>query len=278
MTTSRKIYSLLALIVLWGTALTGCVDKSDDISEPTVPDFVLKPEAELLSIADLKAKYDLYTPNAVKIETDEQIRGIISMDDSQGSLYKTAIIYDPISKEAIRMQFNSSYPFRQGSEVVMNIKGLNVFHSTGAHILGAQQYTNNKGNDYLLGIPYQTISKVLSLGNDTPITEVTMEELKANYADYVNLMVKIKNVEFKNQDITYADNDESREHFIEDANGEDIKVRVSGYEKFASQKVRQGKFDFVGMVSIFKTSGGNVSENDMQLAIRNLNDFEDASN
>ncbi|MCG8411561.1 MAG: DUF5689 domain-containing protein [Bacteroidales bacterium] len=242
-----KIISGLLALFTMTVLLFSCVD--DDFDVPPVKTI---PIGKIKTIADLKTMTSLDT-----ITESASFYGTVIMDDKKGNLYKEAYVYD--GNDVIVLKLRNAGGIYQGDSIRVQIKGLKVEHYKETYQLNSPEKV---GFDMDLHI-----TKVKTLVNVNPIT-TTIAAINADKARFQGKLIKLENVQFAAGDTsaTYADGIRKLlvEHSIQDAEGNTMIVRTSGYAQFANDNVPNGSGSLIAIAGRYI--------NTMQLYIRNLDE------
>lgn len=222
------------------------------------------PSGSVITIADLR---NMWVTQDVKITDDLSVYGVITMDETSGNIYKEAYIQDVTG--GIDLRLMSSGGLYEGDSVRVYLKGTIVSKYNQMLQLDSVDVDNN--------VIKQSTEQFRSPELLSDIAQIT--------ATHQAQLIQLNNVQFSSADIgqTYADaqNQQSQNRMLEDANGNQIIVRTSGYANFAGDTVPSGNGTFIGVVSQYN--------NDLQLLIRRpselslngernvIKDFEDQS-
>lgn len=256
MITTKKLLGTLALAST--IAFTSCEKEFD------TPPIKELPAGSVITIADLR---NMWVTQDIKITDDLSVYGVITMDESSGNIYKEAYIQDATG--GIDLRLLSSGGLYEGDSVRVYLNGTVVSKYNQMLQLDSVDVDNN--------VIKQSTQQYRSPELLTDISQIT--------AAHQAQLIQLNNVQFSSADMgqTYADaqNQQSQNRMLEDANGNQIIVRTSGYANFAGDTVPSGNGTFIGVVSQYN--------NDLQLLIRRpselslngqrnvIKDFEDQS-
>ena len=256
MITTKKLLGTLALAST--IAFTSCEKEFD------TPPIKELPSGSVITISDLR---NMWVTQDVKITDDLSVYGVITMDESSGNIYKEAYIQDATG--GIDLRLLSSGGLYEGDSVRVYLNGTIVSKYNQMLQLDSVDVDNN--------VIKQSTQQYRSPELIADISQIT--------AAHQAQLIQLNNVQFSSADIgqTYADaqNQQSQNRMLEDANGNQIIVRTSGYANFAGDTVPSGNGTFIGVVSQYN--------NDLQLLIRRpselsltgqrnvIKDFEDQS-
>jgi len=230
--------NLLGTLALASTVLFTSCEKEFD--EPPVKTL---PTGSIVTIADVR---NMWQTEDVKITDDLSLYGVITMDETSGNIYKEAYIQDATG--GIDLRLLSSGGLYEGDSVRIYLKGTVVSKYNQMMQLDSVDVDNN--------VIKQETEQFRAPEVVANISQVT--------AGHQAKLIKLNNVQFSSADLgqTYADaqNQQSVSRILEDANGNSIIVRTSGYANFAGDTVPSLNGSFIGVVSQYN--------NDLQLLIR----------
>lgn len=299
--------ALLALVAVFATA--SCMD--DDWKEPNSETSPYGnnsiQETNVVSIAELKAKYGPKQKDAindtVRIEDGTQIKGIVTGNDIEGNIYSQIAIQDESDKPGIIIsvaQGGLSGQLQIGQEVLINVGGLYYGTYRSQPQLGVAYHDSSKDQNYpsrisradwqnrfkIMGKPDASKIKVqvFSTNPDASKGELNIADLiQADVAyKYAGCLVTLKDVEFVKGDgtTTLAPEAEGKDlgygvtRYFKgyDKTNKQIGIRTSCYADFAAELVPQGKLDVTGVLSCYKSS--DKDNHTVQLALRRYSDFK----
>ena len=242
-----RFLRIMTLIVAIAAIMFSCVD--DEFDTPTSTPIAI---GDTLTIQQVKNLYNLddidYT-----FTTDASVFAVVTMDDKNGNIYKTAFIQD--NTGAIALHFDASGGLYQGDSIRIQLNGLKVGKYQELFQIDALN-----GNGFTLD---KYITKLQTSVEKEPET-ATISEINNNISYYQGRLVKLENVQFSLADTskTYADavNQESKNRVIEDFNKNIMLVRTSGYAEIADQSVADGSGYVVAIVGQY--------DDDLQLYLR----------
>ena len=299
--------ALLALVAVFATA--SCMD--DDWKEPNSETSPYGnnsiQETNVVTIAELKAKYGPKQKDAindtVRIEDGTQIKGIVTGNDIEGNIYSQISIQDESDKPGIIIsvaQGGLSGQLQIGQEVLINVGGLYYGTYRSQPQLGVAYHDSSKNQNYpsrisradwqnrfkAIGKPNASKIKVqvFSTNPDASKGELNIADLiKADVAyKYAGCLVTLKDVEFVKGDgtTTLAPEAEGKDlgygvtRYFKgfDKTNKQIGIRTSCYAYFAAELVPQGKLDVTGVLSCYKSS--DKYNHTVQLALRRYADFK----
>ena len=299
--------ALLAFVAVFATA--SCMD--DDWKEPNSETSPYGnnsiQETNVVSIAELKAKYGPKQKDAindtVRIADGTQIKGIVTGNDIEGNIYSQIAIQDESDKPGIIIsvaQGGLSGQLQIGQEVLINVGGLYYGTYRSQPQLGVAYHDSSKDQNYpsrisradwqnrfkIIGKPDASKIKVqvFSTNPDASKGELNIADLiQADVAyKYAGCLVTLKDVEFVKGDgtTTLAPEAEGKDlgygvtRYFKgyDKTNKQIGIRTSCYADFAAELVPQGKLDVTGVLSCYKSS--DKYNHTVQLALRRYADFK----
>lgn len=239
------------LVFLLGAAMvTACVE--DEFDVPQVEEL---PVGNVLTIKQLRDTIAL--GENVIFDQDCSVYGVITMDDKNGNIYKTAYLQD--GNNAIALHFNSSGGVYQGDSVRIFLKGL---MATSFNELA--QIDAPGGEGFVLD------SHIVKQKTMVELTPKVLTISDVNSGNYQAQLVKLEGVQFSTSDTakTFADAvaKQTVNLTLTDSLGNSVIVRTSGYASFADENVPNG---FGSLVAI-----AGQYNNDMQLYIRSYNEVQ----
>jgi len=187
----------------------------------------------------------------VKFTENLSVYGTVTMDESDGNLYKSTYIQD--GNHAINIRMLSAGGLYIGDSIRIDLKG---------SILSAY-------NGVLQIDSVHVDNQITKLAVDRDLTPLTVSVSDVN-ANLQSRLIKLENVQFiyPQLEMTYADaaNKESRDLTVEDCNGNTVLFRNSGYAAFANEQIAQGNGSITAIVSVFN--------NDVQLLVRSFEEIK----
>lgn len=253
----KIIFSSLAIIALSMLLITSCVKKDFDApidNSSYDPGLVVNS-----TILNLKKKINVNANNAVRIDSDLVISGIVIADDRSGNYYKKMVIQDGTSAIDISIDLKSLYTdYPIGRKVYIKCKGLYIGHYGKYISLGAE--ADASGNPS--SISSSNIGKHIVKANYpnviTPI-KVNIAQLQTVDADanliLLGALIQIDSVQFAGPDRNseYA-NASTVNRTLEDCGGNSIIVRSSTYSNFAKSKTPSGRGNFIGIYTRYSST------------------------
>ncbi len=239
----RFIQKSTFVFMLGALALSSCKKEYDT---PPLEDI---PETAVMTIDELRT-WQATEGGVISIQNELSVYGIITMDETDGNVYKNIYMQDHTGAVNVRML--SGGGVYQGDSVRIYLKGTILSQYNGVLQIDSvdvdkniiKQSTNNN-------FAPETISIDL-------ITSLKESEL-----------IQINDVQFIKPEVgqTFADGEElvSLDRILEDVDGNTIKVRTSGYAAFADEMIPEGSGSIVCIVSHFN--------GEVQLLIRSFSEI-----
>lgn len=285
----NKIFRYMSSAAIAAVAALGFAGCQDDVDDPgfKTPVSELTPNT---TIAEIKEAY--WNDAANYIDTvglngageHIVISGRVVSSDESGNIYKSLVIQDATGALAMSINANSLFNrYRIGQEVVVDVTGMYLGKYSSLQQLGFPDYSSSYGWQATF-MPYEFFEQHASL-NGLPTPEmidtisVTIPRL-ATTAEGLRQMqsrlVRINNVHFEEggqADFCSAHKVNTNRTLL-DENGNSIIVRTSGYARFWSERLPEGAFDIVGILSY----NGSGSSARWQLLLRSLDDILNVGN
>lgn len=271
----KSIYKLTfgLLAIASAAGFSAC---QDDIDAPDVlgqvPVATLKPNT---SIYEVKEKYwQNTTPYCDQIGTKENgehiiIRGRVISSDYSGNIFKSIYIQDETAALPLSInQYNLYLTYRLGQEVVIDLTEMYIGRYAGLEQLGWPQWDESYqayqptfmqpgallGHIELNGLPEpEKIDTIL-------VSSMATMQASATDTEYLLKMqgqlVRFNNVKFVDtaQIGTLGKYQENVNQTIEDAEGNRLTVRTSGYSNFWNTKLPEERGDVVGILGYYYSS------------------------
>ena len=238
-------------------ALSSCKKEPD-----SPPEHIIKP-GSVITIDSLRNWEQANSPDGVSITDSLHVYGIVTMDESEGNIYKNIYIQDQTG--AIQVRLTAGSNFAVGDSVRIPLAGAYLSEYSGIIQLDSINPDNvilQSQNNDLTPEP-MTISKldsIFQLDVNAISNEFTM--------NYEAKLIELQNVQVTFSDLgkTWADafNQASANIILEDCYGKTILVRSSGFANWAGDNVPTGNGNIVCIVSRYNS--------DLQLLIRSIDD------
>lgn len=215
----------------------------------------------------------------ILIEEDQIFEGYVTSSDESGNFYKTISFQDKPENPTAALQIevdraNNYADFPVGAHIKINAKGLRLGTDRGVVKIGSSDPVYDIGR--IPGILLNRYISGVCDGNKLEIALIKPLELatlkSAHDEKYINMLVKVRDVQFATGEIgkkylnynAGAGVDTDRN--IVDQSGNASRIRNSGFARFGSDLLPEGKGSLTFVVSRY-----NVN---WRMLIRNLNDIE----
>ena len=235
-------YLVLFSIVASLVAFNSCRKEYDQ------PPFEEIPEGMILTIQDLR---DTFSGDPIKFDQDFNLFAVVTMDESNGNLYKEVYIQDETGGMNLRMITGGG--LYQGDSLRINLNGITLNTYNGVYQLDSVDIDES--------VVKQANNVVVEPAN------ITLSQVNSTLT---SRLVRLNNVEFISSDLgtTLADaqNQQSKNLTLTDCDGNTILVRTSGYSDIANDTVPEGNGSMVGILSEFN--------GDFQIYIRSMEEVD----
>ena len=249
----------LVLIFSIGLTIIACKKEIDH------PPIATLTDGQILRMDSLIAMYD---GAPIKFDKDVSVYATVTMDESDGNIYKQVFIQADGS--ALNVRLLSSGNLFVGDYIRINLKNTILNKFAGVMQLDSVDFTKNiaiQESNKPLTPQVLTIDEISS----SFLTVLATEPSNPNYKwEFASKLVKLENVQFSAGDLnsTYADGpaQQSKNINLTDCEGNTILVRSSGYADFANDTVAMGNGSITVIVSRYNS--------DLQLTIRSINEVD----
>ena len=201
-----------ALVVLSLLFLAGSCKKEYD-----VPPLTEIPETPTMTIAELRA-WQAGTGGIISIDEELSVYGTITMDETDGNIYKNVYLQD--ASGAVNVRLLNGGGLYEGDSVRIYLKGtiLNKYN-------GVLQIDS-------VDVDQNVIKQETNVGLAPNLVTIDMITSLME-----SQLIRLENVQFIKPQLgeTFADGENllSLDRILEDADGNTVKVRTSGYAAFA---------------------------------------------
>lgn len=234
----------LSLIFIGAVLISSCKKEYD------TPPLNSIPETNLLTIDSLR-NWQESVGGKISIDEEISVVGIITMDETDGNIYKNVYMQDATG--AINVRILSGGGLYQGDSVRIYLKGTILNKYNGVLQLDSVDVDNNVVK---LDSDVDFAAQLTTIDQITPAME--------------SKLIRLENVQFVAYELgnTYADKDglQSVNILLEDCSGNTIIVRTSGYASFAGETIAQGNGSITCIASHF-------NETELQLYIRSYDEI-----
>ncbi|MCH2225779.1 MAG: DUF5689 domain-containing protein [Crocinitomicaceae bacterium] len=215
--------------------------------EYETPPIIYPTELENITIDSLRQMQEAQT--SVSFNQNYTISGIVTMDETDGNIYKNIYLQDHSAAINVRLLSGGGLYVGDSIKIILNGCYLNKFN-------GVVQLDS-------VGTDINVIKK--SSANAFPPEITTIDQLTTLKESQ---LIQLNDVQFVNWELgeKYADkiNQLSKDHLLEDANGNTVVVRTSGYASFADEAIASGNGNIVLIAAVYN--------GEMQLLIRSFSE------
>ena len=282
----KRINFYLSILLLSVFAIS-C---NDEFDMPPLVVPVAEHEANM-TIKEFKEKYWQDAVNYIDtVKEDIYLHGFIVSSDESGNIYKSIYIQDETGALKLSINQSNTYTtYREGQEIVLGLKyeegssnNIYVGKYNGQQQLGHPAwYASGKVWEATF-MPYEAFqSRVETNGmpdmSKVVATEISIGDLKHSaeaLREYQGRLVKIGGVKFPDADgvNTFATKQQTVNRNIQDAEGNTLVVRNSGYASFYGEPLPQGTGTVYGVLDYYNTRDGQ--DGTWQLYLRDVTDCE----
>lgn len=239
------LYTTLLILAL--LLAEGCDYNSFD-NPPRDEAVVLTPTHTL---AQLKA---LYTQGGRLLTQDIVVAGTVVSSDREGNIYKALMIQDNTGGIELKIGRTGIYNFYKiGQTLYVKCRGL-VLGAYGKSLdLGTAPVKPGYETDFINTLQVEDYLFKGAMGACPDPVVISLSGSIPARLD--NMRVRLENVQFKKSELllTYADskNKITQNRSLEDAGGNTIIVRTSGYARFAGTQLPQGAGSVEALLSFY---------------------------
>lgn len=276
------LYGLTAMATLAG--FTACQDDIDAPKTDVSQAATWEPNTTILEFKNAFWKTDDYGYcEQIPARPDGShyiIHGTVISSDEGGNIYKALYIRDETSALTLSINANNLWLLnRVGQDVVIDLTGMYCGRYSGLMQLGFPQWSAsaNKNTCTFMAIDFYENHRQLNglpvPSNAEPVKGPSFSDLNANVADddflkkWQGQLVRFKNVSFPAADgkTTLCDNYQTeisaeQNKVLQDANGDQIIVRTSGYSDFWNKILPMGSGNVVGILGFYRSGPGSKIE------------------
>ncbi|MCG8574130.1 MAG: DUF5689 domain-containing protein [Flavobacteriales bacterium] len=217
--------------------------------EYDAPPIQTIPETDVITIDSLRNWQA--AEGTVSFDQDLSVYGIITMDETDGNIYKNIFMQDHTG--AINLRILNSGGLYVGDSVRIYLKGCVLSEFSGVLQLDSVDVDNN--------IVKQS-TNVAFAPSPTPITSITTAKESE--------LILLENVQFVSSELgsPFADSEglQSINRTLEDCDGNTIIVRTSGYSSFADELLPEGNGNITCIVNHFN--------GEIQLLVRSFSEIQ----
>ena len=232
----------LIIILTIGLAVFGCRKKFE------IPPIQIPKAGAIITLEDLIASYQ---GSAIKFNDSMSVYATVTMDESDGNLYKST--YIQAGDFALNVRLLSAGGLYVGDSIRIDLKGTVLSTYNGVLQLDSVHADNN----------------IVKMAVDRDITPLTISVADVN-PNLQSRLIRLENVQFVYPALggtyAFAADNESKDLIVEDCDGNTVLFRNSGYASFADEVIAEGNGSITAIVGIFN--------GDVQLLIRSFNEIK----
>lgn len=255
----KTIHKLLATLAILLSA-TSCVGDYEmpDLPAPSYDG----PEANI-TIAEYRARFGSAASGTL-IEDDLVLRATVTGDDEGGNIYKQLIVEDGTGGISVQVDANNLFnTYHVGQEIYLDLKGLYVSVYGGELQIGYangdripsdtfDEHAHRNGWPHPENVKPKEVSDISTLNNDVNGNVFTL--VRFNDVHFVNG----GKAQFAPVQGEYG------QEYLEDAHGNQLLVRTSGYSNFRTETLPVGTGKVMGILGRYNGT--------WQLTIRTIDD------
>ena len=232
----------LIIILTIGLVVFGCRKKFE------IPPIQTPKAGAIITLEDLIASYQ---GSAIKFNDSMSVYATVTMDESDGNLYKST--YIQAGDFALNVRLLSAGGLYVGDSIRIDLKGTVLSTYNGVLQLDSVHADNN----------------IVKMAVDRDITPLTISVADVN-PNLQSRLIRLENVQFVYPALggtyAFAADNESKDLIVEDCDGNTVLFRNSGYASFADEVIAEGNGSITAIVGIFN--------GDVQLLIRSFNEIK----
>lgn len=241
MKNTLKVSVLTAILGLF--LVTSCKKEYD------VPPLTDIPETPTMTIAELRA-WQASIGGIISIDEELSVYGTITMDEDDGNIYKNVYMQDATG--AVNVRLLNGGGLYEGDSVRIYLKGTILNKYNGVLQIDSVDVDRN------------VIKQKTNVGLTPAVVTIDMVTSLME-----SQLIRLENVQFIKPELglTFADGENlvSLDRILEDADGNIVKVRTSGYAAFADEQLPEGSGSLVCIVNHFN--------GEVQLLIRSYSEI-----
>lgn len=208
----------------------GCRKKYDTPPLDTIPN-----SGNTMTISELRT-WQATEGGTISIDDEVSVHGIITMDETDGNIYKNVYMQDQTGAVNVRMLNGGG--IYQGDSVRIYLRGAILSKYNGVLQIDSIDVDRN----------------IEKLATNKPFApEITGIDFITSAKE--SQLIQLNNVQFIKSELgkTFADGENlvSEDRILEDEDGNIVKVRTSGYAAFADENIPTGSGSIVCVVSHF---------------------------
>lgn len=282
-----KSYIIGAMALVAAGTLTACQDHFDEPDMGEAPVATLEANTTLAEFKEMvwqtsdnyceqvytkewyEAKKNGQEPTeAMKTDgTHIVVKGRVVSSDYAGNCFKYIVLQDGTASLNFSIDsYNLYLTYRRGQEILVDLTGMHAGKYRGLEQVGFPSYNSSiNGNETSFMGP-QIFRRHMQLNGFPTLAEIdtvtinSISELGVTPAElrkWQSQLIRINNVAFVPDDVPTLSEYHSSgvSHNIQDAEGNSIAIRTSGYANFWNMEVPEGRGDIVAILGYYATIG-----------------------
>lgn len=282
-----KSYIIGAMALVAAGTLTACQDHFDEPDMGEAPVATLEANTTLAEFKEMvwqtsdnyceqvytkewyEAKKNGQEPTeAMKTDgTHIVVKGRVVSSDYAGNCFKYIVLQDGTASLNFSIDsYNLYLTYRRGQEILVDLTGMHAGKYRGLEQVGFPSYNSSiNGNETSFMGPqifrrHMQLNGFPNLAEIDTVTINSISELGVTPAElrkWQSQLIRINNVAFVKDDVPTLSEYHSSgvSHNIQDAEGNSIAIRTSGYANFWNMTVPEGRGDIVAILGYYATIG-----------------------
>lgn len=282
-----KSYIIGAMALVAAGTLTACQDHFDEPDMGEAPVATLEANTTLAEFKEMvwqtsdnyceqvytkewyEAKKNGQEPTeAMKTDgTHIVVKGRVVSSDYAGNCFKYIVLQDGTASLNFSIDsYNLYLTYRRGQEILVDLTGMHAGKYRGLEQVGFPSYNSSiNGNETSFMGPqifrrHMQLNGFPNLAEIDTVTINSISELGVTPAElrkWQSQLIRINNVAFVKDDVPTLSEYHSSgvSHNIQDAEGNTIAIRTSGYANFWNMMVPEGRGDIVALLGYYATIG-----------------------
>jgi len=283
-TLKSYIIGALALTAAsWG--LTACQDHFDDPDMGEVPVATMEANTTIAEFKELMWQTSdnycetVYTKEWYSTPADQRteamktqgthiiVKGRVVSSDYAGNCFKYIVLQDETAALNFSIDsYNLYLSYRRGQEIVVDLTGMHAGKYRGLEQVGFPSYNSSlNGNETSFMGPqiFNRHRELNGFPDRSKIDTITINSISelgvtpAELQKWQSQLIRINNVAFVADEVPTLSEYHSSgvSHDIQDAEGNTIAIRTSGYANFWNMNVPEGRGDIVAILGYYATIG-----------------------
>ncbi|MDE6334222.1 MAG: hypothetical protein K2L77_06195, partial [Muribaculaceae bacterium] len=280
-----KSYIIGAMALVAAGSLTACQDHFDEPDMGEAPVATLEANTTIAEFKELMWKTsdnycdEVYTKEWYATPADQRteemktqgthivVKGRVVSSDFAGNCFKYIVLQDETAALNFSIDsYNLYLNYRRGQEILVDLTGMHAGKYRGLEQVGFPSYNSSINGDETSFMGPQIFRRHMQLNGfpdraavDT-ITVNSISELGVTPSElqkWQSQLIRINNVAFVQDDVPTLSEYHSSgvSHNIQDAEGNTIAIRTSGYANFWNMMVPEGRGDIVALLGYYATIG-----------------------